>query len=364
MEEEYSRCLSALWGGEIDMKTPLVSFCIPVYNSELYIQECLDSVVNQTYNNVEIVVCDDCSTDRTLEIIQKNYSGYNIKILRNSKNLGVAKTLNKCLAFAEGEYIARLDADDIADTNRIKLQVDYILKTNADICSGAVQYFGDGINRFVKPIVKHSDIVSCLAINCPISHPSLLIKREVFDRLQGYDDSKMTEDYALWVSCAENGFTFGAIEERVLFSRQHAGSVTKAKRGKILDSAVCDREIGLKKFSHAFSSMELDILSRALSGTNKLSSVEFSMLPDLYSKLVRLSDFQTIEALEFASHNWVSIGINNSKTGIFGYLSWLKSSRGVSFINKIQLFTLFCLNIEAGGKVYGCLKAIKERMSK
>ena len=112
------------------VKQPLVSFIISVYNGEAYIEKCIRSIISQTYENLEIIIIDDSSNDST-NLILKNLSKnckVKIKIIKNEVNLGLTKSLNIAASAAQGDWLARLDADDISKRDRIKDQINFALK--------------------------------------------------------------------------------------------------------------------------------------------------------------------------------------------------------------------------------------------
>lgn len=98
---------------------PLVSVCIPAYNNAEYIRDTIDSILNQTYRNIELIVADDCSTDRTAEVVEA-VQDERVKLYRNEKNLGMAGNWNHCLELASGEYIKLICADDMIDKDAIE----------------------------------------------------------------------------------------------------------------------------------------------------------------------------------------------------------------------------------------------------
>ena len=106
---------------------PKISVIMPVYNMEKFLAKAIDSILNQTINNFEFIIINDGSTDNSLNIL-KSYNDKRIKIINNSKNLGIAKSLNKGKEVAVGEYIARQDADDISEPDRFFHQLDYLNK--------------------------------------------------------------------------------------------------------------------------------------------------------------------------------------------------------------------------------------------
>ena len=124
-----------------------------VYNSEDYLKEAIDSILGQTYANLEFIIIDDASTDRSLDIV-KSYNDKRILLIKNEVNIGLAASLNKGIEIARGKYIARMDSDDISQSNRIYEQVKY-LENNPDIlCYGSwARYFGDNMPRSLK--IKH-----------------------------------------------------------------------------------------------------------------------------------------------------------------------------------------------------------------
>lgn len=109
-------------------ETPIVSVIMGVYNTnnENMLRLAIDSILNQTLSNIEFIICDDGSIDGTYETLIRLYGKYkNIVIIRNKENSGLAKTLNNCLKIAKGKYIARMDADDISNIDRLKIQMEF-----------------------------------------------------------------------------------------------------------------------------------------------------------------------------------------------------------------------------------------------
>ena len=116
---------------------PKVSILIPVYKAEKYISQCLESVLRQTYNNLEIIIVDDASPDNSIAIaeslIQKNENKFDIKILHNEKNKGIAETRNTLLDYATGDYILFVDSDDYIEIDAIDSLANIVNKADCDI---------------------------------------------------------------------------------------------------------------------------------------------------------------------------------------------------------------------------------------
>jgi len=119
----------------------LLSIITPVYNSEKTIKKALDSIFEQTYDDVEIICINDCSTDNTLKIIEKNFSNNKIKIINNENNLGSGLSRNKGLKVADGKYLSFLDSDDyLADKNSLKYMINTMEHYDLDMVSANIEF--------------------------------------------------------------------------------------------------------------------------------------------------------------------------------------------------------------------------------
>ena len=202
----------------------LVSIIIPVYNVRPYLAEALDSVLNQTYDHLEIIIIDDGSTNGTWNYLS-SLSDDRIRLIRNKTNIGVTKSLNIGLRAARGEYIARMDADDISVPDRLEKQLAYMESHPETImCGSAVQNFGE-VNSIRRTKIKDIDtyrIKTLFYYPGPI-HPTMFIRHSILNahRIE-YDESLVyAQDYAL---CAELG-KLGNVEilsDALLYRRIHS----------------------------------------------------------------------------------------------------------------------------------------------
>ena len=121
----------------------LISVIMSNYNTpEEYLREAIESILNQTYKNFEFIIIDDCSTDNSLEII-KSYNDERIVLIENEENIGLTKSINKGLAVAKGEYIARMDADDVSLPQRFEKQINYMNDhTELIVCGSSMELIG------------------------------------------------------------------------------------------------------------------------------------------------------------------------------------------------------------------------------
>ena len=159
---------------------PLISVVMSVFNSELYVKEAIDSILNQTFEDFEFIILDDGSTDKSVDIIQ-GYTDSRIRFFQNDKNLGLRGSLNRGLQLAEGKYIARMDSDDIAVERRFEIQVKY-LEQHPDVvmCGGNVHYLIDGKikrNKEIFPCSFQEIRIALLRYNC-FFHPTVMLRTD------------------------------------------------------------------------------------------------------------------------------------------------------------------------------------------
>jgi len=183
-------------------RTPKVTVIMAVYNAERFVRETVESILSQTLKDFEFIIVNDCSTDRTAEIL-KSYADRRIKIIDNKKNLGPAESRNIGLRRAKGAYIAVTDQDDISLPERLITQVKYMEKHRAIGILGTAQERmnekGISINIEKFPIEPGLIKWSLLLGNCCVSQPTVIMRRNVIKQLTGYvNKASGAEDYELW----------------------------------------------------------------------------------------------------------------------------------------------------------------------
>ena len=207
---------------------PKVSVVMPAYNAEAYIGAAMESILNQSFGDFEFLILNDCSTDGT-EAIIKSYDDPRIVYLKNEKNLGVAATLNKGLAAAQGEYIARMDADDFSLPQRFEKQVAYLdAHPEVTVLGTQVQFFSDrGDGEPFCYLGSPAQLKIDLLFASAIAHPSVMLRRQVILDMGGYDRQfEGLEDYELWCRISEQAML--AVYPQVLLRyRIHPGQVTQ-----------------------------------------------------------------------------------------------------------------------------------------
>lgn len=209
---------------------PLVSVVMATYNTEYsMIREAVESLINQTYTNWELILIDDCSTKYNNFSFLDEYDDSRIKLFHNEENLGCTKCFNKGIRLAQGEYIARLDADDIALPRRLQMQVEYMNShPDAKVVSGRFKYFGikDDVSLCVPGDPEF--IRTTLLLTNSLAHSTLMFRRTIFseDGLY-YDESfRYAQDYDLLVRICEYGFKINQIPECVVYIRTHGNQIS------------------------------------------------------------------------------------------------------------------------------------------
>ena len=215
---------------------PRVSIILPVYNGGKFLREAIDSVLGQSYNDFELVVIDDGSTDDSVAIIQ-SYSNSRIKLLRNGMNLGITKSLNNGIAAAAGEYLCRMDADDISMPERLKLQVGY-LDGHPDIAmvgSAVILIDSNGreAGRKAYPATP-VQIRKSIFVHNPFAHGTIMVRASVIKECGGYDERFLhNEDYDLWFRIAAR-HNLANLETRLLKRRVHDLNITVEKETELV----------------------------------------------------------------------------------------------------------------------------------
>lgn len=212
---------------------PKVSVIMGTYNGEKFIQRALDSLLNQTYKDFEIIICDDGSTDTTLNILEEyTKKNKNITVIQNEENLGLPATLNRCIQSAKGEYLARMDDDDISYPERFEKEVAFLDEHSEYTIVGTSRHFfdekgiwGESINSGARSKI---DIFS----GRMFTHPTVMMRREDVIMAGGYSEGKWigrAEDYDLWCKMYQHGFKGYNLKDILLAYYESRDSYKKRK---------------------------------------------------------------------------------------------------------------------------------------
>ena len=214
-------------------KAPRVSVLLPTFNSEEYILDTVYSLLEQDYQNFEILIVNEYgSDDKTVECLQM-FNDPRIRILQNNKKLGLAESLNRGLREAVGEYVARADADDVYPKNRLYKQVAF-LDEHKDIavCGSWQRHFGKR-NYIHMPPETPEEMQAILLFKCEVCHSTIMLRREVFKQFDlWYDPAYLSEDYELWTRAVEH-LKFATIPEVLGEYRWNGENITERKMSQL-----------------------------------------------------------------------------------------------------------------------------------
>ncbi len=239
-------------------KTPVISVLMPVYNGEKYLNEAIDSILNQTYTDFEFIILNDGSTDRTEEIIL-SYDDPRIVYVKNKENLQIVKTLNKGIALAKGKYIARMDADDISLPERFKKQVGFMEEhPHIDICGSAIRFLDESYTVWYPP-QSHEAIKIELLFGSALAHPTIMATTEFFKKNPYNIFYNKAEDYALWMETIDN-YQFYNFQEVLLFYRVHENQSSTLTETAQWEVSCRVKEAYISKLSFCLDAQNLKIL--------------------------------------------------------------------------------------------------------
>lgn len=192
------------------MPSPIVSVLMSVYNSEAYLAEAIESILNQSIKDFEFIIINDGSTDKCTDILI-NYARKDYRIiLIEQDNIGLTKSLNKALYLAKGKYIARQDSDDVSHSDRLKEQVDYLENNSEYVMIGSSGILIDELGKRIKDIeilTGYYEINENLVTNNQFIHGSIVVRRDTLAEIGGYRNKfKYAQDYDLWLRMSEKYF--------------------------------------------------------------------------------------------------------------------------------------------------------------
>ncbi len=308
--------------------TPRVTVLMSVYNGEAYLTQAIDSILWQTFTDFEFLIIDDCSTDSSAVILDDcAKQDPRIRVIKNEDNLGLTKSLNVGLREAKGEYIARMDSDDISLPNRLSLQVSF-LDNNKDvgICGGNIRIFGELNHLYTYPY-DNATLKLNLLNRSPFAHPVVCMRTSCVKKHNLYynEDFVTAQDYELWVQFSRVT-RLANIPEVLLKYRLHNRNITKVKASEQQESSAKSK---IAQYSY--------LLGR------KLNNEETQLVISDFTAAIGLTN-----CIQFIC---LLISTNNSKNyydiksfnclATFKYLRYLKKNESVFVtVKKLLLFEL------------------------
>ena len=213
----------------------LVSIIIPYYKKELYLEQSIKSILNQTYQNFEIILIND-DPENKIFISKFSKLDHRIKLVHNENNLGAGLSRNKGLEIANGEYIAFCDSDDLWKNNKIEFQIELMKRLNFTFSFTGYDIIDEN-NNFIKSRKAPSYVdFQKLRSSCDIGLSTVMIRKDVFENVKyRFANLRTKEDYVLWLKLAEDKITMKSIQENLTSWRKSKNSLSSSVIQKIVD---------------------------------------------------------------------------------------------------------------------------------
>jgi glycosyltransferase involved in cell wall biosynthesis len=254
----------------MDNSNSLVSICIPTYNSKKFLRQCLDSIVAQTYKNVEVIVSDNASQDDTVSIIRDYVERNGFKLHINSANIGAGKNFNKLIGLATGKYVAIYHADDVYESTIVEEAVRLL---ESDETIGLVGTMGNVMNeqgvlfntmqlpkhlrKLNKTVYTFDEALSGLVKRgWFFVTPSIMVRKKIYDELGVFDAQGFVSagDYAFWLKIAHQ-YKVGIIDKKLINYRVHKNQGTEREVRRNLE--VADIVLVLRKYKELTSNIKI-----------------------------------------------------------------------------------------------------------
>ncbi|MBU3638548.1 glycosyltransferase [Polynucleobacter sp. AP-RePozz3-80-G7] len=345
---------------------PLISVILPVYNGEQYLTAAVDSILNQTLANFELIIIDDGSTDQSLELLNQ-YKAIDPRIVLISRpNKNLVATLNESIEIARGKWIARMDQDDIAMPNRFEEQVKWLENTKSDICGSWVKFFGVAIGSgYVWQTYESDEAIKMdMLFRSPLVHPSVMMRSNTLKKL-GYDSNcEKAEDYDLWVRATQAGYKLTNVPKVLLKYRRHEAQITS--KSSFAQLAI-DWKIKEKYWAYISKVKQLDEISvgQALDFIKSSPNVDLEAANLAFISLFEQSCGLACHAL---INNLARLYLKNAGEyrNVGKYWSELSSKFEIKhdYSMRLKLWIVGLMQLKQGGKWHQCIKKFYNRFYK
>ncbi|AUC80644.1 glycosyltransferase family A protein [Lacinutrix sp. Bg11-31] len=319
---------------------------MPVYNGDKFIAESIDSVLNQTFSNFKLLILNDNSQDQTAKILE-NYKlkDSRIAVITKSKNVGPATLRNEGITLAETEFIALLDADDIALPTRFEKQLSF-LKSNPDygVCGTWFTFFGDKENKVIKHEETHDRLKIQMLSNCCIGNPTIMFKKSHLGDLRFENKYVPAEDYGLWSQLIAKT-KFYNIQESLLQYRWHPNNISQTKAENLKKSEFIIKKKQLINLGVLYNDANIDSYLNVVNLQKGLTKNEVINTIEASKELIALNTKKGVynHSLFIAHIDKVMIRtIRNCKENNRSYYKYIKNDSGYySKIPTLDAIVLF-----------------------
>lgn len=206
------------------MKNALLSVIMATFNEPAtYIKDAIESILNQTYTNFELIIVDDSTNSDTIKTINSFKNDSRVIIIRDSSRMGFVRALNIGLRLAKGEYIARMDGDDKSVNNRFEKQIDYLnLHKDIDVLGGNMKIVNKSGTVISERKYQNKELLLSISsiFRSPVAHPTVMFRKTIVEKNFFYDESfKKAEDTEFWFRLRNNGFKIANLPCDLLYFR-------------------------------------------------------------------------------------------------------------------------------------------------
>lgn len=311
---------------------PRVSVFMPVYNAEHYLNESIDSILNQSYSDFEFVILNDGSTDRSAEVIQ-SYTDKRIRFIDNPKNLGLIASLNIGLEICKGIYIVRMDQDDFSLPQRIEKQVRFMDENPEYGLIGC--WFEDFGENIETKVVRYSSDDTHIRIRhlyqTHIAHPTAVLRKSVIDEhnLRFNPELVHGEDFAFWVQMSAY-CKLSNYPEMLVRKRDHPRNISNKYAQTQQETCAKVKQKQFEKMGLTISREEIELYTRFANPDWTFSLQEMEIMHALLEKIAsgnECTNFILKEALKaYLAEKWFHLCLQNRNIGKTGLNRWNKLS--------------------------------------
>lgn len=341
------------------MTKPFISVVMPVYNNAPFLEEAVQSILHQTLSDFEFLILDDGSTDGSWRVIQAlARRDKRIMPLQNAKNQGIACGLNRLIQLAQGEYIARMDGDDVALPQRFEKEVAWIKKNNLDFCGTWHETFGTRRQRVFQPPITHKAIQVYLMFQSAFSDPSIMAKAWVLKDNPYRVHTPFAEDFDLFADLSFK-VAMGNIPEVLLRYRLHPGQSSRQKMAIQAQSAIEVRKRMIEQLGIPSSAEEKALHASIRTPAPVASHEKLQAIESWLMKLV--GNFPEPELSRIIAEQWFRSCLRAAHFGLYTWRLYQQSSLrklyGATSKEESDLFLLCLGRIAYRGKFFRLLES-------
>ena len=344
---------------------PLISVLMPVFNGEEFLAPSIESILRQTYENFEFIIFDDGSTDNTAKIVRK-YQKIDRRIIFISReNKGISKSLNEGIDLSSGDWIARMDSDDISLPDRFERQLNKLNITGADICGSWVECFGGSTRALRTYPEDDSAIKTGLLFGCMFAHHTVMARASLMKQFK-YDSSwDKSEDYELWTRMALSDAKMTNISAVLLKYRVHVQQISKASSDR---QRLLTQNIRRKywKSSSIVRSIDSELADAFLNLTDaSISELNMDRVDGCMSQLIKNSSGESRDIIfKFGEIAYLK-GCQRDRLALSRWKSICeKNGHRIKFFTLIMMMAATKFRINAKSKIYSFGKNLYLRLKK